>query len=162
MRMADAALAVGVEVTASGEVSYPPNPSWQRQWQDLVAARATVTAYRAGSGPDNQDARRAIEAGCAASSSLAENLPQRHAAVKHRLGNPALKDAYDIFNTTKHGTRRRGETSGHVATADLCKFTDPGSSQVRTRDALELLTTCCDAWAKYLGSIGLTVVWPQQ
>jgi len=158
---AGASLTAVVTVTATGEVGYPPNPSWQRQWQDLLAARAVVAAYFAGEGPDNQEAGRAVEAGCAASSSLAENLPDRQAGMDYRAANPALKDALDLFDTTKHGVRHEGKTSGHVATAERCEFKVDPQGPVRPRETLELLTACCDAWAVHLRRIGLAVEWPE-
>lgn len=125
-----------------------------------------MEAYYGGELMNNQDSARAVRAGCLAAWSLAEHLPDVSAGIAHRNADDALRQAGDLINTHKHGGRKPGKPSGRVTRdytdADGQHVTLEFVDAVRTeeRDALDLLTACCDSWAGFLRVAHLPVEWP--
>jgi hypothetical protein len=135
---------------------------WLEQWWTLLRSRAVVAAAYAGAPTGNLIVVQSVTVGCLASQWLQEHLQAE--GYRPRVSRrAAVRDAHCLANTHKHAGRsqrlRVGRLLSFERSGEGCRVTSvfavPGASNWTSRDGLQMLDGCVEAWEAYLRSQNL-------
>jgi hypothetical protein len=164
--MAQTAEAHAVALRPTIAIGYNEYRPWRQKWQDLMSALGQLeTAYATEEGQGNEDVRRTTEDFFATCRELADWLWQdkqnanvhKSAVMRFVLGDPHLRLADAMAQTTKHHTRRgSADITARITEIRVgpdgasAKIGWSGAADSGSEDALDLARRCVIAWQGFL------------